>query len=501
MSTVGLNRASIFAIKEEVTTGTYIAPSAGSDFIPLRPGNETTFEPELLESDELLNDIGASKSAIGKEIVSGSHSVYLKHSGVEGQEPEVGLLYESLMGSKDIATVEYDTDAGSTVSALVMPAGEGANFQAGQGLLIKDSTNGYSIRNVESVNVDTLNLNFKLAVAPAIGINTGKAVLYKPEAQGHPSFSTTKYLGNGHALETSSGNQVTESSFTMDANGFGEVEFSYEGTGYAMNPITIGATNKYLDFTDDTGTFAAVVAEGVYRTPVELADAVADAMNNASIEDFTTVFSSVTGKFAITTSTSAVLSLLWFTGANAANTIGTKLGFIVSANDTGSVTYTSDNAQSYAASLTPSYDADNKIVIKGAELFIGTSSDNVCFCAQSVSLTITKETEDVDCICEESGILEKIAVSRTAEMEIVAVLKKHEVALLDAMLKNNGISAMMNAGHKTGGNWIAGRCFNTYMQTCTVAAFTVSGDSFIQANISLKGYVTTSTKDVFLNFL
>jgi hypothetical protein len=86
--TVGLQRASSFAIKEEVTIGTYIAPASGTDFVALRPGNETSYEPEQLESDELLNDIGASKAFIGKEIVSGSHSSYLRHSGIEGQEPQ-----------------------------------------------------------------------------------------------------------------------------------------------------------------------------------------------------------------------------------------------------------------------------------------------------------------------------------------------------------------------------------------------------------------------------
>ena len=500
-SQVGLNRASIFAIKEEVTSGTYAPPSAGADFIPLRPGNETTFEPEQLESDELLNDIGASKSATGKEVVSGSHSVYLKHSGVEGQEPEVGILYESVMGGKFVASTEYDTAAGSTVSVVAMPGGEGANFQEGQALLIKDATNGYSIRNVNSISGDSLNLNFNLATAPAIGINTGKAVLYIPQAAEHPTFSTTKYIGNGHALETSSGNTVTEASFTMDANGFGEVEFSYSGTGYEFNHIEITASTKFLDFTDDAGTFAVSVAEGYYRTPIDLASALQTAMNNASTEDYTVSFSNSLGKFVISTATSALLSLLWNTGTNAANSIGTKLGFLVAANDTGSLTYTSDNAQSYAASLTPSYDADNKIIIKNAELFIGSGTDNVCLCAQSVALTISKEVEDVDCICEESGILEKIAVSRSAELEVVAVLKKHDVALLDALLKNSGVSAMMNCGPKSGGNWIPGKCFNLYMQSCTVSSYTTSGDSFVQANIKLKGYVTSNTKDIFLNFV
>jgi hypothetical protein len=496
----GLQRATIFAVKEESAAGTYVPPSAGADFVPLRPGNSLNYEPEILESDELLNDIGASKGLIGKDVVSGSHSAYLRHSGVEGQEPQLGVMWESIMGSKDVNSVEYDTTSGSTVNKLVMPSAEGANFQAGQALLIKDASNGYSIRNVSSVSGDELNLNFRLSGAPASGTNTGKAVTYQPAAQGHPTFSTTKYLGNGHAIEVSAGNTVTEASITADANGYGEVEFSYEGTKYYFNPITITASTKFIDFTDDQGTQVCSVAEGIYKTPISLADAIKAALEGASSETMDCVYSSVDGKFIIS-SGSTLFSLLWNTGANASNSIGPKIGFSVAANDTGSVSYTSDNAITLTSAITPSYDSADAIVIKGAELFIGSAADNACICAQSVSITISKEVEDVDCICEESGVSEKIPTSRTVEMSVTATLNKYDAALLDALLKNSGISAMLNAGPKVGGNWVPGKCFNAYFPNATVSGYTTSGDSFIQAEITLKGFVTSTGKDVFINFI
>lgn len=498
MSSVGLNRASVFAITEETTAGTYVPPSSGTDFVPLRPSNELSYEPEQLKNDELLNDIGEAKSFIGKEIVSGKHSAYLKHSGVEGQAPELATLYQSIMGGKQVASTEYDLVAGSTKSVVNVGAGEGASFIEGQGLLFKIGA-GYEIRNVDSISTDALTLNFDLPSAPAAGVNTGKAITFYPLAQGHPSFSTTKYIGNGFAIEESAGNTVKEMSVKMDANGFAEVDFSFEGTRYYFNPITITASSKYLDVTDDGGTFAVSVEEKIYKTPIELADAVQAALEAGSAETYTVTFSSSTGKFTIA-SGSSLLSLLWNTGTNAANSIKTKMGFS-NTNDTGAVTYDSDSAQSYAAPYTPSYDTVDAIVVKGAELFIGNQSDNICFCAQSVAVSVQKGIEDVDCICEDSGILEKIAVSRTATMEVTAVLKKHDVALLDALLKNSSIQVMMNAGPKSGGNWIAGKCANFYMQSATVAKYVTSGDSFAQVNISLKGFVSSSTKDIFVNFL
>lgn len=494
----GLIRATVFAVKEEATEGVYAPPSAGSDFIPLRPGNTLNFEPELLESDELLNDIGASKSSIGKEAVSGSHSAYLKHSGVEGQAPEASIFYESLFGSKVINAAGTTSTAGSTVSLLEID--DLGTYVQGQAVLIKDAANGYSIRNVSEITVGgDLILNFNLPNVPTIGSAVGRSVLYSPVAQGHPSFSTSKYLGNGHAIEIAAGNQSSEMSITADANGFGEVEFSYSGTKYYFNPVTITSSNKWIDLIDDNGTIAVSIPEKIYKSAIELSSALEAAINAASPDTFTVSYSNVTGKFTITAE--FFLSLLWNSGVHAASSIGQTIGFDISADDTGSLTYTSNNAQVLTAAYTPSYDSAENIIIKGAQLFIGGQSDNICICAQSVSITVSKELEDEDCICEETGVSSKIPTSRSVEMSVTATLNKYDAALLDALIQNKSVSAMFNAGPKAGGNFIPGKCFNFYMQTATVSAYTTTGDSFIQAEFTLKGYVTTSTKDGYLNFV
>lgn len=495
----GLQRASVFSIKQELSEGQYIAPASGSDFVPLRPGNTSNFEPELLDSDELLNDIGASKGSIGKEAVSGSHPAYLKHSGVEGQEPELGILYESLFGSKVVNATEYDTVSGSTSSVIKVDSGEGALFSQGQALLIKDSA-GYSIRNIASITGDDLTLNFDVSSAPSAGVSLGKAVLFTPVAQGHPSFSTTKYLGNGHAIEVSAGNQTSEMSITADANGFGEVSFSYAGTKYFYNPIEITASTKFLDFEDDSGVVSVAIAEKIYKTPIELSDAIASSMNAASSEEYTVAYSNVNGTFTISTSTSSLLSLNFLSGPNTANSIATKIGFTV-ADSTGSLSYTSASPLVLTAPFSPSYDSAENIIIKGAQLFIGSQQDSVCICAQSVSITVSKELEDEDCICEDTGVASKIPTSRSVEMSVTATLNKYDASLLDVLLQNKAVSAMFNAGPKSGGNYVPGKCFNFYMQTATVGAYTTTGDSFIQAEFTLNGFVTTSTKDGYLNFV
>lgn len=495
--TVGLQRATIFAIKEESNAGDYEKPVSGSEFVPLRPGNTLNFSAESLDSDELLNDIGAAKSFTGKESTEGSHSAYLKNSGTAGVEPELGVMYESVLGDKTVNSVEYSTSAGSTESVFVVA--NGSNFYPGQALLVKDPS-GYYIRNIKSINSNNLTMNFVSDSSPAASINLGKSVTYKPAAQGHPTFSATKYVGNGHAIEATAGNTVTELSVTADANGFGEVEFSYQGTKYLFNPIEVDSSNTFIDFLDENGTYQAEISPKIYKTPIELADAIQLAMLAVVNNGATVSYNNSNGKFSFKSPSSTTFEILWDTGVNAANNIANYVGFDA-VDSTGALEYSSSDAISLGSSLTPSYDNVDAIIIKGAELFIGNALDNLCVCAQTVSLTISKEVQDVDCICEETGVKEKIPTGRTVEMSVTAVLNKYDASLLDALLKNSGISAMLNAGPKTSGSWVPGKCFNAYLQNCTVSSYTTTGDSFIQAEITLKGFVTSTSKDVYINFV
>lgn len=496
--TVGLNRATILAVTEEGLPGEYTPPSSGSEFVPLRPGNTLSFTSEALDSDELLNDIGAAKSFTGKTGSEGSHSAYLRNSGVIGQKPELNPMYISIFGDYSILSAKTIA-AGSTVSILKFA--DASSFQAGMALLIKDGVNGYSIRNVKEVNGNDVTLNFNLNNAPASGVTTAFDVVYLPVASNHPTFSITKYLGNGHAIEATAGNTTTEMSITADANGFGEVEFSFAGTRYYFNPITINSTNKFIDFVDDAGTHAASVSEKIYTTPIELAEALQSAMKAVSpTQDYSVTWNS-NGTFTIKSISSAVFSILWISGTNSANNIGPAIKRVMLVDDTGSLEYSSNETFDYQSPITPAYDSADAIIIKGAELFIGNQSDNICVCAQSVSLTVSKEIVDVDCICEETGVKEKIATSRTAEMTITTVLNKYDASLLDALIQNKGLSAMLNAGPKSGGNWVEAKCFNAFLANCTVGSYKTAGDSFIQAEITLKGYVTASQKDVYINFV
>lgn len=500
-----LKRASVFGIKEETTVGTLIALTSGDNFMPLRPdfGQSLTFEE--IETDELLNDIGMSEPTLGKETPSGSHTMYLKHSGVEGQEPETGLLYESCLGSKTVNATQYNTVSSSTTTVINVDTGEGANFYQGQALLIKDATNGYSIRNVESISSDALTLNFALSNAPASGVDLGKAITYLPTSSGHPSFSAWLYYGNGSAVSAVAGCQASSLTFDFPANQPASVSVTYEGTSGFYNPFVITSSNNKLDMTDDGGTIVATIAVGTYKTPIALASEITTKATAASVgsgnDTITCTYNSVTGKFTLA-SNGTTFSLLHNSGANTANKIGTILGYVTASDDTGSTSYIADNSITLSAAYTPTYDDQDVIIVKDSELMIGTQTENICRCANNVSITVDRPSSDVDDICSISGTSEKIPESRAVTLTATLILKKYESSLFDKFINNTDVSVMLNAGKKDSSrNFIAGRCANFFMQKAKISSHTVEGDSYLTVNLTAKGFVTTSKKDLFLNFV
>jgi hypothetical protein len=506
-------RSSRLAVIEEVTEGTLLDPTAGTNFIPLQPGFSFVGEVETLTNDELRGSIGPSPSIQGLEKPVASFTEYLKHSAVEGQAPNYGLVIESCMGSVSSNATERLTAASSTTTLLKLASG-GADFDnptvaLGKAVLVKDGTNGYSIRPVDSRSGNDLTLGFALAAAPAAGLGVGKCVSYRQEDSGHPTYSAHLYRANGGALEAIAGCRTESMTMNLSVGELISLDFNLQGTAFYFNPIRITSSNNKLDFTDDDGTFAATIPVGVYKTPKTLADAVASAMNSAnSGETHACVFFSTganAGKFKIS-STGTLLSILWNTGANTANTIAAKLGFSAATNSTGTAAttgYTSASVQSYAASLTPAYDSADPMAAKYMEVLIGDQSDYESACVQSMTITVTNSIQDVKCLSAESGVEAKVVQSRTSEINITAQMKKHDSDKFHRFLNNSDVKFLFNFGTKSGGNWVAGKSGCFYAKSAKVSGVQLGDDNgLVTMEYNVVPYVDSSSNpELFLNFL
>lgn len=504
-----LTRTSVLATKEETIEGKLVQPASAKEFTPMREGFTFQGSVESLTTDELTGQRESSAPILGKETPSGSIPKYLKGSGVEGTAPDYAQLIKSCLGTETVNSTEYDLVAGSTAgttaarASLNVDTGEGANFAKGQALLIKDLTNGYKIRNIQDISTDALKLNFNLNVAPASGVNLGKAIHFEPSISNPPTFSAHIYQGQSASAyhNAIAGCRTTAINFTLPAAGLGEISFDFEGSKFFFNPIEITSTTKYIDFTDSTGTVAAILTEKIYKTPVELAAEIASKMTGVSSDVISCTFDSTTGKFTIS-SDGTVLSLLTTSGTNIANTAYTKIGFS-GADKTLALTYTSDAAQSYDAPYTPSFDVVDPIVIKNAELMIGDFYENFCRKAIDASFSVSSPKQDANSVCAESGVGESLSLSLESTFTATIQLEKHEVAMFDKFINNKTTQVMFNAGVRDGANnWTPGKCVNICMMNAKISSDVVSDSNGIAVlQIEAKAFGTGTDKSFHINFL
>lgn len=503
-----VTRKSRIAIKKETTEGTPVLPATGTDFIAVQDGFTFAPETDVLENAELRSSIGTAKPILGLERANVELSHYLRHSGVEGQAPSYGAILESALGSVDVESTQYLTASGSTTSVINVTTGSGANFRRGQGLLIKDATNNYSARPVLSVATDALTLGFQVGTAPASGLGLGKNVGYLVADDSHPTITTTLYRGNGGNIEVVSGNRVTDLSIEVTAGELINMSATMVGRNYYFDPIEITATTKYIDFTTDTGSgLTAILSEKLYRDPHDLASEVQTKMDAAAgaSEVITCVYNDTganKGKSTITAASTAVFELDFATGANTANSAATKLGFTV-ADETGALTYTSDSVQSWAALVSPSYDAADPRAAKSCEVLIGDADDTLNVCVQEMTINLTNDRQELECISAETGVDSSLIAGREVTVELTATLDRHDADKFKRYRLGSATAFLFNFGDKLASNWIAGTVGQVYLPTTTVTAFEVTDvDGIVGLNLTLQAYVDNSGNgELYVNFL
>lgn len=499
-------RNTVFALTEETTEGTAVAPSASTDFLAFQDGFSLSPEIEELTNTELQSSIGTAAPVLGVENPTGSFSHYFRGSGVEGQAPNFGLLLKAMFGSVTVNATEYDLVAGSTTTVLNVDAGEGSNFYRGQALLVKNASGGFEVRNVLSVATDALTLSQALNNAPAATTNLGKAVTYLPVNTNHPTLSLWTYRGNQGAIELMTGVRPVDMTLNFNAGEFISGDFSLEGIEYKFNPLTTTASNKFLDFSDSTATtYEVSVAEKTWKDPYELATAVETAMNaTASGDTFTVSYDDSTSKFTIA-SDNATFNILWQTGTHGSGGtdthIGTLLGFDDAANDTAQ-SNVADTAQSWVASFTPTYDSQDPAVAKNNQVLIGESDEVSCFGAQSVTVNMTMTKANLNNVCSESGRSGSVFTARDITIDVVSYLDAGQTEEFKRYRAGDEIVFTYNAGPKSGGNWQAGKTVNVHSPNARISAFALGdSDGTTTLEMTVKPFVKNGLGEFYINTL
>lgn len=189
---------SSLALVPEVTEGTYVAPSGGTDYIEvLSEGAELNKTRELLERQVMNATVEREASRVGLTDVAGTFGVELRAHGTEGDAPQsLDVLMRSLLGGKRQITSDQTSDDTTHTSTTIFFADTSA-FSVGDIVLIKEP-GAFECRPIASIDTDTsITLAFALENgAPSNEVVVAQTTTYFHDAANAITFSAEHNLGD-----------------------------------------------------------------------------------------------------------------------------------------------------------------------------------------------------------------------------------------------------------------------------------------------------------------
>jgi hypothetical protein len=202
-------KSSIF-VKEEVTEGTYIAPTSAAEAVEVIDdfaGFE--FTKDKVERKILKATIESVAPRAGLPNASGSLPTEFKASAVEGDEPRADLFYKSLLGGKRQVAAPIILEAGSTTTVLNLDDADINKIKKGDTVQLKIA-GAHCLRPVASVSnvlgAVTVTLAIAAPSAPIAGVEIAPLSTYF-FSDNSSSLSVTAEMG-GEITEQLAGAKV-----------------------------------------------------------------------------------------------------------------------------------------------------------------------------------------------------------------------------------------------------------------------------------------------------
>lgn len=493
------SKAASVALVKEITQSVPVAVGSATDFTAIQDDFSMSPGFETAESAEVANSIMPTKSVIVGEAPTGSMSHYLRPSGIIAQAPDYGLLLEAGLGKLKVVSAEQTVLVGSTISEILVT--DASEYEKGDLILVK-STSGYEVRPIESVSGNTISLRFNLDQVPTVGVGIGRPVTYQLENDSDliPTFTAHYFLPGVYQMMA--GCRVTTVDATFTAKDLINCSFSFEGTKFFYNSLTIDASNESLDFFVGATEYNISIKNDVYKTPITLAEQIELAMNAAGSGETFVVSYDTNGFFTI--SAVGAFDLLWDTGVNNATTIGDILGYDTAADLTGLTSYKSEGAINLDSGFVPTYDELGPLVGKGNVTFIGSEkTDNICLDADEVTYSINNTKTDLNSLCAESGVAGSLLTARTNEISVSAYTTKYDTSKFQALNNGDVVSFFHAAGNKLGGNFKEGEIAGCYCSHAVISGLEFEdSDGVSKVSYTLSAFAPNdSTQPSFIGFV
>lgn len=231
METLVKGQSSLY-LTEEVTPGTYVAPSVDSDGIePNQDGIEFTMSREEIERNTLTDTIESVAPRLGTKNVTGAFALEYKAGATAGAEPRGGKLFKALLGSKRSSSAITTKSSGNTASFLAVEDADISSLKKGDIVLVK-KPGAFECRPIAAVDETPgaagILLAFDLGSTPPASVVIEAFTTYLHSSD-ERSLSATWYPG-GEIEEQVSGLNVASASLEgWSANGTPSWSFSLQG--------------------------------------------------------------------------------------------------------------------------------------------------------------------------------------------------------------------------------------------------------------------------------
>ena len=258
--TIGvLKRNTLVAVVEEITEGTPVDPSIGSEFIQVLEGVSNDPAKELVEREVITPLKGKIQPRTSVKSSTGSLPVEWKSSGTEGaNDLETDILYRAMLGGKQqVLARETIVGLGSSTSNFEIT---GHSLKKGDFLHVLEAGAHHLCFVKEVVDTDNVTITPPMPSAPSDGTQIALSTTYFA-ADSEPTFTETIYWGN-EIKEQIPGSRISSASFENIVTGqTPTVNMSTQGLTFDEVDGSVGVTPEYNDSLPPIA-LNAIVSEG-----------------------------------------------------------------------------------------------------------------------------------------------------------------------------------------------------------------------------------------------
>jgi hypothetical protein len=236
MATGVIKNNTLLGIEEEVTEGTFVAPTADTSYTQTLDGLDFTPAREVIDRNLLDASIGKETPRMGIKSVTGTIPVEWRASGVEGGAPDFDSLLKGAFGSRRASAASTSKAAAHTSTEIEIEDADISKYAVNDIVMVQEGS-AFDLRPISAVDTTggSASITFPFALdagAPSASVPIGGFTTYVPANTGHPSLSLSTYWGN-EKRQASIGSRVASMSLENFAPGqLASLNFGIDGLNF-----------------------------------------------------------------------------------------------------------------------------------------------------------------------------------------------------------------------------------------------------------------------------